>query len=217
MQETAATYCKVSGLHHREFLGVLYNGDTQEFHKDVPHGEIGPLHTLLYWVLPQGAVRCWSLSKLLRAIAAELRETHDEEAHRRIATSRGLHAVGTCSTEAFSALVETRVGDKAWEHIDFKLPTHENAPCAWIVNPGGVVDDKVKAFTKTLFRMELEMLELRVATPAKLHSLLRERRTSNKATLGALCVNPHWPAQGFHDLATDTGDITKSQIHGLKV
>ena len=217
MQATAETYCKVHALDHCEFLGVLYNGETAEFHKDVPHGEMGSLHSPVYWMLPQGTVRCWSLSKLLRSSAAELREEHDANAYRRIARARGLHAVGACSMEEFSALVETRVGDKAWEHIDFKLPAHENAPCAWIVNPSGPHDDKVKMFTKTLFRMELEMLELRVATPAKLHSLLRERRASNKATLEALCVNPRWPAQGFENLGTDVGDITKTQIHELQV
>ena len=108
------------------------------------------------------------MSKLLRTTSAELRGEHDAQAYHSVATRLGLHALGACTEESYAELCETQVGAKAWETVPFTLPPHENALCACVANVSDDPKERVRLFTKSLVLMEVEMMELRVATPAKL-------------------------------------------------
>ena len=48
-----------------EFLGILYDTGTEGWIWDLPKNGLDVLDTAVYWKLPYGTVKCWSLLALL--------------------------------------------------------------------------------------------------------------------------------------------------------
>ena len=74
------------------------------------------------------------------------------------------------------------------------------------------LEEPAKLLRRSLARLELEMLDLRVATPQKLRECVRRRRDRNRETFVLLSSNEHWHAQPLADLRLETGDIDDIQI-----
>ena len=58
----------VSNAHEHpgcEFLGILYDTGTEGWIWDLPKNGLDVLDTAVYWKLPYGTVKCWSLLALL--------------------------------------------------------------------------------------------------------------------------------------------------------
>ena len=86
---------------HCELLGVIYAGEHESFHWEMPNNGVGGLDVALYWRLSSGDVRCWSLSKLLSCDVNQLRGEHDAFAYHAMAQRESVIALGDISKEQY--------------------------------------------------------------------------------------------------------------------
>ena len=115
------------------FLGVIYEGETEEFHKELP-GE--KLDVAVYWKLSTGETRCWSLKHLLTRDFQELRGVHDELMYQAVGESGKLWPIGACTAETYEALQATKISSQAWtaDSFAFCLPESADAACVWVLS-----------------------------------------------------------------------------------
>ncbi len=213
---TASAYCKRHALPECSLLGVLYEGDFQQFSLELPNDGCDVLEKAVYWRLPHGTVRCWSLARLLRANGTELKEEHCEAAYHYMGLRRDLLCLGDCGPEELEMLRSAVVKDKPWASLPFQLPAAESSPCFWVTNKDAEGDATVQVLRKSLAMLEIEVLDLRMATPLKLRERLQQRMQGNRAALANATANTHWLSQPIVDLDACSGKLDKAQIRALQ-
>ena len=169
-----------------KFLEVIYEGETNEFHEELP-GE--RLDVAVYWRLSTGEVRCWSLKHLLSRDFHELRGAHDHLLYQAVGDSRQLWPIGACSPEKYETLQATTVKAQAWqtESFTFVLPESADAACVWVVlNPDADPEQPVQLLTRSLAQQLARMSDLSVATPDKLQKLMKSVLAKNKVALALI-------------------------------
>ena len=175
-----------------EFLGVLYDVGIEGWHLDLPKNGLDVIDSPVYWKLPYGTVKCWSLHALLQKTAIEFQEKHTEQAYQEMASHRGWHCLGKLSQENREAAMSPEFD---WRACIFHLPDDERSSCWWVTNPGAAGNEGLKIFNKSLTLLALENQTLRVCTPSKLRAAVKSRQQENLRILEELKSNMHWTAE----------------------
>ena len=209
----------VSGAHalpECEFLGILYDTGVEGWVMDVPKNGVDILDTPVYWKLPYGTVKCWSLETLLKKSekdAAEFRERHTEDAYRHMAMQRGFHCLGKFSADQREAAKQANFD---WRACCFQLPSDEKASCWWVTNPDAKQQEPLKLLNKSLALLDVETNTLRVATPAKLRTAVTTRQCHNRGIFLELRSNMHWNGIVQEQVSCMDGIVSSEQISKLR-
>ena len=124
------------------YLGLLHDGTSLDYLEAMPSGGIDVLDHRVYWLFPNGAVRCCSARDLHQRCPSEASKADSIDNYECIAEVLGFKYLGgqcdvTDLLQDKGALKEER-----WKAYGWRLPASSVASCWWLTNPIGAAEEE---------------------------------------------------------------------------
>jgi hypothetical protein len=173
------------------YKGVVYDAENPQLSTALPHQGKDIQDELLFWALPCGSVKCWSLRGLVNARDDEKAPADSEDAYRKVAAEFSYDVLGKASDADVLWLREDpgTLAERRWDAIQWSLPPDEASSCWFLVNPTEDGDKEPKFVCRSLTCLRLELSHARVASSAKLRRAWESRLEDNARAVEALLNN----------------------------
>ena len=174
------------------YKGVVYDAEKPELTPALPHGGRDLQDEQLYWALPCGSVRCWSLRELVEARPHEKAPADSAEAYRSVAAELGYDVLGQASDADLLWLREEpgTLAERRWDSVSWTTPQDEASSCWWLANAGEEDGgEEPKFLCRSLTVLRLELSHARIASSAKLRRAWEGRQEDNARAVEALLNN----------------------------
>jgi hypothetical protein len=174
------------------YKGVCYDAERPEITATLPNGGVNIQDESIFWALPSGAVRCWSLRELVETRPDELLPEDSEAAYSSVAAELGYDVLG-CGSDADILQLREEPGtlaERRWCQIAWTMPPDEAHSCWFLVNPAEPdVAKPPKLLCRSLTCVRLELQNARVASSAKLRRAWESRLEDNARAVESLLDN----------------------------
>jgi len=175
-----------------QFKGVAFEQERAQLLLQLPSDGVDIQDEPVYWVLPDGSCKSWSVRYLANAADDELVHATAktlQKAYHYVAQELGYHTLGMASDEEIAALVAEpgALKDESWNRFTWHRPIDETCPCWWVAN--GTDQDQsadAKLICRSLTCCRLEIQASRCATVAKLKTEWTKRVDANVAAVARL-------------------------------
>ena len=194
MDTVADNVCK--GM---QFCGLMYEGPVLEHDRALPNGGIDILDVPLYWLFPNGELRCCSARKL-KAAGEAVGHVRDSTAdYEATGEAFGYQFLGVVRNDLADLLENPgTLQERRWAKLRWQLPETAISACWWLTNvlPDGAPSEQLalppKFLCKSLSVLRAELHQNHVATMAKIRHERHRRRKINEDTMKLLKANLAW-------------------------
>ena len=144
----------------------------------LPEGGIDIQDKPVYWTLPSGATRCWSLQEFNDASEFMLATLQSDEAYKAIGREFNFDVLGVAPEIEITEFRNDpgTLADKRWLQMQWQMPQAEIEACWWLANPNDDPSKPPTLLCRSLLCMQLELNQSRCASSAKLRQNYERRR-----------------------------------------